>query len=119
MSDLISREGLIETIRAEMARAEKRETEAAENGDDVGRFGFYAVYRLYQKMIKTVKDEPAVKGEPEKQDKGEWCWLGCTDNGLKEGEYMCSECKHRVVTYNSKPWEHFCPSCGADMREEG
>jgi hypothetical protein len=38
---------------------------------------------------------------------------------IEKGEdWVCSCCNESVCEiYDGKPWEYFCPNCGADMRE--
>ena len=116
MADLISRNHLDGVIRAEMSKIENRMFQASKEDDYVTELLCRDVRQAYRRFEDIVLAEPAVKETSEKRDKGEWRWFGCTGTGLKEGEYRCSLCNHRVITYNSRPWEHFCPSCGADMR---
>lgn len=118
MVDLISRDHLDGVIRAEISKIESRMSQASKGNDYVTELFCHTISQVYRRFEQIVLDEPAVKEKPAKRDKGERRWLGCTGTGLKEGEYRCSLCNHRVITYNSRPWEHFCPSCGADMREE-
>lgn len=118
MADLISRDHLDVVIRAEISEIENQLFKASKKDDYVTELFCHTISQVYRRFERIVLDEPAVKEKTEKRDKGEWCWFGCTGTGLKEGEYRCSLCNHRVITYNSRPWEHFCPACGADMRED-
>ena len=62
------------------------------------------------------------KEQPERK-RGKWQWLSSTyDRVPCEMRFRCSECHHETICHNnnmSEPWEHFCPNCGADMREGG
>lgn len=119
MADLISRNHLDGVIRAEISKIENRMFQASKEDDYVTELLCHTISQVYRRFEQIVLDEPAVKGEPEKRDKGEWFWLSSTGNRtLCEMTFACNKCGHKVIKYGDRPWERFCPSCGADMRKE-
>ena len=79
----------------------------------VGRNGgiAFAIERIKQMPTADVRENVH----------GEWIWLSSTHDRIPcEMKFWCSVCHHEVIIHSSelsKPWENFCPNCGADMRE--
>ena len=122
MSEYINRDSLLERMRKELSEIELKEFEATRNGDCVTQMGANTMYRAYYKALKDVMEEPVFCSEEklEKTRMGRWLMLyGSYDNTPSELVFCCSECKHRIVIYgNDKPWDKYCSSCGAYMRED-
>lgn len=70
--------------------------------------------RALSVLANDVKDIPAADVEEVKY--GRWIWLSSTyDRTPCEMRYWCDKCHHEVITHGSKPWEKYCPNCGAPM----
>lgn len=83
----------------------ERETAIKIQCDDCGNYGFcdndcYAVESI--KRVHAADVRPVVRGE--------WSRIDYEPHGH---DYKCSACGWK----NDMP-THFCPNCGADMREE-
>jgi rRNA maturation endonuclease Nob1 len=59
---------------------------------------------------EDVNSRFAVQNAPTIEERKKGKWISYLQEGLR---YKCSECESRYEA----PW-HFCPNCGADMREE-
>lgn len=73
--------------------------------------GGYIAPHLARKMIEELPPaEPRPRGQ----------WLPDNRNYYEE-RFVCSVCKrsYEVDTCMGEPTWHFCPGCGADMREGG
>lgn len=63
-----------------------------------------------------LNDAPSIDIEPKH---GEWEWISSTyDRTPCRKTYMCSCCRHEIITFDVEPWEHYCPHCGAKMDGE-
>lgn len=70
-------------------------------------------YKEIEKAIEAIKS----KKEKEEYKRGEWKKISL-ENDFVLVEWECSRCRlHRTTLAGEKPWEKFCPQCGADMRE--
>lgn len=92
MSDLISREALLDTIRQKM-------------------FDTRYDIELAMDVIKTapaVDAVPVVHGE----------WIKCGEDDSDEGDYYCSACNHKKFFPFEEPNYNYCPYCNAKMDKE-
>ena len=96
MSDLISRQAVIDTIETDCS------------WDIFNEWGSRTP--TGECIINAIKSVPSV--EPERKP-GKWIEGKKTTGYIK---WNCSECG-LLVRNPQKPWYEYCPKCGADMRE--
>lgn len=71
----------------------------------------------FEYVCEMIDDAPTI----EERKAGKWIdtdtvWTAIIgDNGFNIPAKMCSECKKPIAQIM---WNNFCPSCGADMREQ-
>ena len=63
-------------------------------------------------MFDKIHEAPTVEERPH----GEWVDVAKDDDGFTIW-YKCSMCNHRVTWHLFKTY-HFCPNCGAKMKED-
>ena len=64
----------------------------------------------------AMKDIPTV--DAVEQAHGKWVWMSSTyDRSPREVRYECSCCHHETITHDDRPWERYCPWCGAKMED--
>lgn len=67
-----------------------------------------------QGIVERIKAIPAADVRP--VVKAKWVWLSSTYDRIPcEMRYECSACYHETISHGNKPWEKFCPNCGAKM----
>lgn len=65
-------------------------------------------------LLSDIENAPTVDAVPVVH--GRWQWLSSTyDRTPCEMRYMCDKCRHETITHEHKPWEKYCPNCGAKM----
>lgn len=98
MSDLISRQALLDDIRKK------------------AKAGFPANKNLSLYAESCVVHAPTVDAVPVRRGK----WIEKEDWNVDDYYYTCSVCGEDFVTVDGTPSENlwnFCPNCGDDMRE--
>lgn len=115
MSELISRDSLLEKLRRELSDASLRQTQAMKEKDSIMVLVAMIMYQAYYKTIDMVVKEPKVEIKFEEKHRGEWVAFSPT---LTPGVYYCSKCRNIIFVGDGKPRENFCANCGADMRDE-
>lgn len=108
MSDLISRQAMIDAMR-------RRKVVFCKN-----RIEFMALPKDEQARVDEIDNcisdlVNAPDAEPERK-KGKWLVI----SEFEDSCYVkCNQCSAtRVFYYNNKSLTNFCPNCGADMRGE-
>jgi len=87
--------------------------EAIKALDTALRCGAVVDYSGIEAAIDIIRDLPAADVRPVVRGKWETVMLDHERMGCRPTAHYCSEC-HQITWFRT----FFCPSCGADMREE-
>ena len=86
--------------------------------ESMGKYGVDYMATLLTKSADTIV-MLSEKARSTEAKHGEWIWISSTyDRTPCRKTYMCSCCRHEVITFDVEPWEHYCPQCGAKMDGE-
>ena len=105
--DLISREAVLEALRARGRKLQNLSVTSFEKAISLG---------VAYECVGIVKDAPAVDAEPVRH--GRWINEGVyvtTAYGSLD-VYRCSACNSEITIDN---YDSYCPNCGAKMDKEG